>query len=94
MSTFSYDTEGQLYSTALKQLFTEIYMMKLCLIGLFLSIRNDRDVLIDIGQVVIMMIVTTLTIIYQLFLGNIFFSILKYLSVFTKDREDDEEESN
>ena len=68
--------------------------MKLCLIGLFLSIRNDRDVLTDIDQIVIMMIITTLTIIYQLFLRNIFFSILKYLSVFTKDREDDEEESN
>ncbi len=94
MSTFSYDTEDQLYSTALKQLFTEIYMMKLCLIDLFLSIRNDWSVLIDIDQIMIMMIVTILTIIYQLFLRNIFFSILKYLSVFTKDRENDEEESN
>jgi len=94
VSTFPYDTEGQLYSTALKQLFTGIYMMELCLIGLFLSIRNDRGVLTGIGQAVIMMIATTLTIIYQLFLGNIFFSILKYLPAFTKDREDDGEESN
>ncbi len=94
MSTFPYDTEGQLYPTALKQLFTEIYMMKLCLIDLFLSIRNDRNVLTDIDQVVIMMIATTLTVIYQLFLRNIFFSILKYLSAFTKDRENDGGESN
>ncbi len=68
--------------------------MKLCLIDLFLSIRNDRNVLTDIDQVVIMMIATTLTVIYQLFLRNIFFSILKYLSAFTKDRENDGGESN
>ena len=93
MSTFSYDTEDQLYSTALKQLFTEIYMIKLCLIDLFLSIR-DQSVFIDIDQIVIIIIVTILTIIYQLLLGKIFFSILKYLSVFSKDKKNEEEDSN
>ncbi len=68
--------------------------MKLCLLDLFLFIRNDWNVLINIDQIMIMMIVTTLMIIYQLFLRNIFFSILKYLSVFTKDRENEREESN
>ncbi len=38
--------------------------MKLCLIDLFLFIRNDQDVFINIDQIVIMIIVTTLTIIY------------------------------
>jgi len=94
VSAFPYDTGGQLYPTALKQLFTGVYMMELCLIGLFLSIRNDRGVLTGIGQAVIMMIATTLTVIYQLFLGNIFSSILKYLPASTKDREDDGGESN
>ena len=40
------------------------------------------------------MIITTLTVIHQLLLKNIFFSTLKYLSVFLKDREDKGEESN
>jgi len=94
VSAFLYDTEGRLYSTALKQLFTEIYMMKLCLIDLFLSICDDRSVLIDIGQAVIMMIVTTSMIIYQLLLRNVFVSILKYLSAFTKDEEGQERASD
>ncbi len=69
-------------------------MIELCLIGFFLSIRDDQGVFTGIGQVVVMMIATTSTVIYQLLLGNIFFSILKYLSVFPKDREDEGGESN
>lgn len=69
-------------------------MMELCLIGLFLSIRDDQSVFTGIGQAVVMMIATTLTAIYQLLLGNIFFSILKYLPAFPKDREDEGGESN
>ena len=94
MSAFLYNTGGQLYPTALKQLFIGVYMIEFCLIDLFLSIRNDRGVPTGIGQVVIMMIATTLTVIYQLLLGNIFFSILKYLPLFPKDREDEGGESN
>lgn len=40
------------------------------------------------------MIATTLIIIYQLLLENIFFSILKYLLAFSKDKKNEEEESN
>ena len=68
--------------------------MELCLIGLFLSIRDDQGVFTGIGQAVVMMIATTSTVIYQLLLGNIFSSILKYLSAFPKDREDEGGESN
>lgn len=91
---FLYDIEGQLYSIALKQLFMGVYIMELCLIGLFLSIRDDQDVFTSIDQVIVMMIATTLTIIYQLLLKNIFSSILKYLSIFPKDKKDEEGESN
>ncbi len=68
--------------------------MKLCLIDLFLSICDDRSVLTDIDQIVIMMIVTTSTIIYQLLLRNVFVSILKYLSAFTKNEESQKRASN
>lgn len=39
-------------------------MMELCLIGLFLSIRNDRGVFTGIGQAVVIIITITLTVIY------------------------------
>lgn len=68
--------------------------MELCLVGLFLSIRDNRGVFIGIGQAVVMMIATALTVIYQLLLGNIFSSILKYLPAFPKDKEDEGGESN
>ncbi len=69
-------------------------MMELCLIGLFLSIRDDQGVFTGISQAVVMIITTTLTVIYQLLLGNIFSSILKYLPAFPEDREDEGGESN
>ena len=69
-------------------------MRELCLIGLFLSIRDDRGVFTGIGQAVVMMIATTLTVIYQLLLGNIFSSILRYLPASTKERGDEGGESS
>lgn len=82
ISAFSYDTDNQFYFTALKQLFMRIYMMKLCLIDLFLSIRNDRNFLTDIEQAVIMIIVTVTTLVYQLLLEHLFISVLDHLSAF------------
>ena len=93
VSAFPYDTGGRLYPTALKQLFVGIYMMELCLIGLFLSIRDDRSVFTGISQAVIMMIAMVSTIIYQLLLRNIFASILQYLPAYPKDGEGQEETS-
>ncbi len=64
VSAFSYDTDDRLYFTALKQLFMRIYMMKLYLISLFLSIRNDQSFFINIKQAVIMIIITVVTLAY------------------------------
>lgn len=65
VSAFPYDTGGQLYPTALKQLFAGVYMMELCLIGLSPSICYDQGVFTGIGQAVVMMIATALMVIYQ-----------------------------
>ncbi len=82
VSASPYDTGGRLYPTALKQLFMGIYMMELCLIGLFLSIRNDRDFLTGIGQAVIMIIATVATLAYQLLLERLFAPVLDHLPAF------------
>jgi hypothetical protein len=65
-------------------------MMELCLIGLFLFIRDEQGVFTGIGQAVIMMIATVLTVIYQLLLGNAFASILEYLPAYMENRNDSE----
>lgn len=84
-----YDTGGRFYPTALKQLFTRIYMMELCLLGLFSSIRNNRGKISGIGQAVIMMIATIAIVIYQLLITNAFASILDYLPASTRDMKED-----
>ena len=88
------DTGGQLYPTALKQLFTGVYVLELCLIGLFLSIRNDQDAFTGISQAVVMIIATVLTVVYQLILQNTFSSSLSYLPVSTGFRDGNGEEKN
>ena len=91
VSAFPHDTRGQLYPTALKQLFVGVYMLELCLTGLFLSIRDDRGVPTGIGQAVIMMFTTVVTVAYQLLLRNIFSSTLQHLPAFMdyENGEDD-----
>ena len=94
VSASPYDTGGQLYPTALKQLCTGVYVIELCLIGLFLSIRNDQDAFTGINQAVVMIIATILTVVYQLILEKTFSSTLNYLPVSTGFREGDGKEKN
>ena len=90
MSTFPHDTGGLLYPTALKQLFTGVYMMELCLMGLLSSVRDDRGNLTGLGQAVIMTVVTFSTVIYQCLLAKAFARGLEYLpaSMQTSDEEE------
>ena len=66
-------------------------MMELCLIGLFLLARDDRNAFTGVGQAVIMMLAATMTFIYQLLLENAFASILKYLPASSENGGDQEE---
>ncbi len=90
VSTFPYDTGGLLYPTALKQLFTGVYIKEICLIGLFSSIRDYSGNLTGLGQAVIMTVVTFSTVIYQFLLAKAFARGLEYLpaSMQTSDKEE------
>lgn len=72
-------SEGLLYPTALNQLFTGVYIMELCIIGLFLLARNDNKEYACLGQVVIMTVATVLTIGFHISLNRAFAPLLKYL---------------
>lgn len=52
------DTRGLLYPTALTQLFTGIYVMELCMIGLLLLVRDTDNRAACVGQAVVTMIAT------------------------------------
>ena len=66
--------------------------MELCLIGLFLSTRDDRDAFASVGQAVIIIVTAILTVIYHLLLRNAFAPILKYISASSENGGDQERE--
>ena len=78
-SVIRYDTGGGLYPTALKQLFTGIYVLELCLIGLFLAIRNRNSGFAGIGQLVLITLSAAATAIFHIVLERSFASILRHL---------------
>ena len=93
VTKFKFDTGGLLFPTAINQLFTGLYVMELCLIGLFFLVR---DVSIEDGraravgtpckpQAIIMIIVFLLTIVFQWLLNNAFGPLLRYLPITLED---------
>ena len=93
VTKFSFDTGGLLYPTAINQLFTGLYVMELCLIGLFFLVR---DVVIVNGvakaigtpckpQAIVMIVIMFFTIIFQWLLNNAFGPLLRYLPITLED---------
>lgn len=71
------DTGGLLYPTALNQLFTGIYVLELCLIGLFFLARNEDESFACLGQAVIMIIAFVLTCSFQILVNRTFTTLLR-----------------
>ena len=69
---FKSDTKNFLYSTALNQLFTNMYIMEFYIIDLFLLVRNSHYQFICVGQTVIMIIIMTMTVVFQFMLNESF----------------------
>jgi hypothetical protein len=59
------DTSGLFYPTAIRQLFTGIYFMELCLAGLFFLVRDADDRATCTAQGIIMVVVTALTALFH-----------------------------
>ena len=77
-----HNSGGVLYPTALNQLFTGIYIMELCVIGLFFLVRDDHNRATCIGQAIIMIVATVITVSFQLFLNNAFAPLLRVVPIF------------
>jgi hypothetical protein len=58
-------TSGLFYPTAIRQLFTGIYFMELCLAGLFFLVRDADGKATCTAQAVIMLVVTALTALFH-----------------------------
>ncbi|KAG8532599.1 uncharacterized protein KY384_002476 [Bacidia gigantensis] len=93
VTKFGFDTGGLLYPTAINQLFTGLYTMELCLIGLFFLVRDaklENGVATTSGspckvQGIIMIVAFFLTIIFQYLLNTAFGPLLRYLPITLED---------
>jgi hypothetical protein len=79
VTRFRLDTGGLFFPKAINQLFTGIYVMELCLIGLFFLERDSNGVVACKGQGICMIVVLILTGGYQIFLDEVISPLIRYL---------------
>jgi hypothetical protein len=82
---FRFDTGGLLFPRAINQLFTGLYVMEACLIGLFFLVRDNNGEVACAPQGVIMIVATVLTALYQIKLNEAFGPLLTYLPITLED---------
>lgn len=93
VTKFRFDTGGLLFPKAINQLFTGLYVMELCLIGLFFLVRDENNDVACQGQAIIMIVALFLTLGYQYFLNEAFSPLIRYLPITLEDdavRRDEE----
>lgn len=82
---FKNDTGGLLFPKAINQLFVGVYVLEICLIGLFFLARNSKDNASAIPQAVIMIVVLVATIIFHWLLNGAFAPLFRYLPITLED---------
>ncbi len=81
------DTGGLLFPKAINQLFTGLYVMELCLVGLFFLVETSN------AHAIVMIIVLCFTFLYQVLLNQAFGPLFKYIPISLEDdavRRDEE----
>lgn len=90
VTKFRLDTGGLLFPKAVNQLFTGLYVMELCLIGLFFLVRDVDQYGNAVGtpckgQAIVMIVVLIGTIIFQWLLNASFSPLFRYLPITLED---------
>ncbi|KAI0387705.1 DUF221-domain-containing protein [Hypomontagnella monticulosa] len=85
VNRFTNDTGGVLYPQAINQTFTGLYVMELCLVGLFFLVRDQDGNVACAPQAIIMIVSIFLTAIYQLLLNRSFGPLFRYLPITFED---------
>lgn len=99
VTKFRFDTGGLLYPTAINQLFTGLYFMELCLIGLFFLVESadpetgDTQSAACKVQAIIMIIVMICTAIFQWLLNLAFAPLFRYLPITLEDEAVERDEA-
>jgi hypothetical protein len=85
VTRFRTDTGGVLYPRAINQTFTGLYVMELCLIGLFSLARDQHGRATAVPQAIIMLVAAICTALYQYLLNSSFGSLFRYLPITFED---------
>ncbi|EZF34642.1 hypothetical protein TMEN_503 [Trichophyton mentagrophytes] len=85
VTKFRFDTGGLLFPRAINQLFTGLYVMEICLIGMFFLVRDEKKEVACEGQAICMIIVLILTGLFQYFLNEAFNPLSLYLPITLED---------
>ncbi|KAI9833116.1 MAG: hypothetical protein M1826_000483 [Phylliscum demangeonii] len=85
VTKFRFDTGGLLFPLAINQLFTGLYVLELCMIGLFFLVRDQHNHLACKAQAIVMIFVTLLTVLFQYLLNDAFNPLIKYLPLTMED---------
>ena len=85
VTRFENDTGGVLYPRAINQTFTGLYVMELCLIGLFFLVTDESGANAGFPQAIVMIVVLVLTVVYQYLLNSSFGPLLRYLPITFED---------
>jgi hypothetical protein len=85
VSRFELDTGGVLYPTAINQTFTGLYIMELCLVGLFFLVQDINGKAACVPQGIIMIVALALTALFQVLLNFSFAPLFEHLPVTVED---------
>ncbi|KAK4640392.1 hypothetical protein QC761_603290 [Podospora bellae-mahoneyi] len=85
VTRFKTDTGGVLYPRAINQTFTGLYVMELCLVGLFFLAQDENNKPACIPQALIMVVTLFLTALYQYILNASFGPLFRYLPITFED---------
>jgi hypothetical protein len=85
VTRFETDTGGVLYPRAINQTFTGLYVMELCLAGLFFIVKDEKGKNACTTHGTVMIVVLVLTGAYQLLLNWSFSPLFRYLPITFED---------
>ncbi|KAF2858002.1 DUF221-domain-containing protein [Piedraia hortae CBS 480.64] len=83
--TFSNDTGGLLFPTAVNQLFIGIYFLEVSLIGYFFITTDEKNQLACIPQGAVMITIMVFTVLFHWQLNSVYAPLMKFLPITLED---------
>ncbi|KAK6348675.1 hypothetical protein TWF718_006463 [Orbilia javanica] len=85
---YQVDSGGLYFPKAINHLYMGLYIMEICMTGLFLLVRDENDEIFCLPHAIIMLVMFFLTIIFQRVMYTNFAPLLEYLPITLEDDAD------